>query len=148
MFFHVVSCRVSVCDAWCIGIDCFENGRAPQVFLRSRPWRGLSKIRCFMSGRGFVSGLRVPKFGVDLIFRGFGCSRRLAASQDYDRTLAVAFGPSSTGSASKKNPSLMTPCPSSPAPSKERKLSIGGNSYRERGNRAFVKTICEAPKCL
>ena len=60
-FFHVVSCRVYVCDAWCIEIHCFETGRTPQVSLRSRPWRGLSKIRCFMSGWGFVSGLRVPK---------------------------------------------------------------------------------------
>ena len=54
-------CFVSgyVCDAWHIEIHCFENGRTPQVFLRSRPWRGLSKIRCFMSGWGFVSGLQV-----------------------------------------------------------------------------------------
>ena len=58
MFFHVVSCRVYVWDAWCIEIHCFENGKTPQVSLRSRPWRGLSKVRCFMSGWGFVSGLR------------------------------------------------------------------------------------------
>ena len=60
MFFHVVSCRVYVWDAWCIEIHCFENGKTPQVSLRSQPWRGLSKVRCFMSGWGFVSGLRVP----------------------------------------------------------------------------------------
>ena len=62
MFFHVVSCRVYVCDAWCIEIHCFEIGKTPQVSLRSRPWCGLSKVRCFMSGWGFVSGLLVPKF--------------------------------------------------------------------------------------
>ena len=39
----------------------FENGKTPQVSQRSRPWRGLSKVRCFLSGWGFVSGLRVPK---------------------------------------------------------------------------------------
>ena len=61
VFMHVVSCRVYVCDAWCIEIHCFENGRTPQVSLRSRPWRGLSIIRCFTSGWGFVSGLRLPK---------------------------------------------------------------------------------------
>ena len=61
MFFHVVSCRVYVWDAWCIENHCFENGKTPQVSLRSRPWRGLSLVRCFMSGWGFVSGLRVPK---------------------------------------------------------------------------------------
>ena len=42
--------------------NCFENGRTPQVSLRSRPWRGLNKIRCFMSGWVFMSGLRVPEF--------------------------------------------------------------------------------------
>ena len=62
MFFMLfrVGCN-NVCDAWCIEIPCFENGRTPQVSLCSRPWRGLSKLRCFMSGWGFVSGLRVPK---------------------------------------------------------------------------------------
>ena len=64
MFSHVVSCRVYVWNAWCIEIHCFENGKTPQVSLRSRPWRGLSKVRCFMSGWGFVSGLRVPKIFV------------------------------------------------------------------------------------
>ena len=43
-----------------IEIHCSENGRTPQVSLHSRPWRGLNKIRCFMSGWGFVSGLQVP----------------------------------------------------------------------------------------
>ena len=61
IFFYVISCRAYVWDAWRIEIHCFENGRTPQVSLRSRPWRGLSKVRCFMSGWGFVSGLRVPK---------------------------------------------------------------------------------------
>ena len=60
MPFHVVSCRVYVCDAWCIELHCCENGRTSQVSLRFRPWRGLSKRRCFMSGWGFVSGLRGP----------------------------------------------------------------------------------------
>ena len=59
-FFHVVSCRVYVSDARRIEIHCFENGKTPQVSLRSRPWCGLSKVRCFMSGWGFVSCLRVP----------------------------------------------------------------------------------------
>ena len=61
MFFHVFSCRVYVWDDWCIEIHCFENGKTQQVSLQSWPWRGLSKVRCFMSGWGFVSGLRVPK---------------------------------------------------------------------------------------
>ena len=60
ILFHVVPCRVYVWDVWCIEIHCLENGNTPQVSLRSRPWRGLSKVRCFMSGWGFVSGLRVP----------------------------------------------------------------------------------------
>ena len=30
-------------------------------------WRGLSKIRCFMSGWGFVSGLQVPILQVGLM---------------------------------------------------------------------------------
>ena len=52
---------MSVMLGWCIEMRCFENGRTPQVSLRFRPRRGLSKIRCFMSGWGFVSCLRVPK---------------------------------------------------------------------------------------
>ena len=56
MFMHVVSCRVYVWDAWCIEIHCFENGETPQVSLQFRPWRGLRKVRCFMSGWGFVKG--------------------------------------------------------------------------------------------
>ena len=56
----------SLCSRTLHGVPCrpqtlrvlpfVENGRQPQVSLRSQPRRGLSKIRCFMSGWGFVSG--------------------------------------------------------------------------------------------
>ena len=67
MFFHVVSCRVYVWDAWCIEIHCFENGKTPQVSLQSRPWRGLSKVRCFMSGWGSCRVCGCPTFAYDPI---------------------------------------------------------------------------------
>ena len=70
IFFMLFRVGVYVWDAWRVEIHCFENGKTPQVSLRSRPWRGLSKLRCFMSGWGFVSGLQVPNLKCYAVFAG------------------------------------------------------------------------------
>ena len=55
---HVVSCRVYVCDAWDIEVHGLESNRAPS-FAAFAAMAWTEQIRCFMSGWGFVSGLRV-----------------------------------------------------------------------------------------
>ena len=57
--FHVVSCRVYVCDAWDIEMHGLESNRALR-FAACLAMAWTEQKSCFMSGWRFVSGLRVP----------------------------------------------------------------------------------------
>ena len=49
-----------------------------QVLLHSRPWLGLNKIDDFMSGWGFVLGLRVPNLLQTIALHTMHPSRQVA----------------------------------------------------------------------
>ena len=67
IFFHVVSCRVYVWDAWCIEIHCLENGNTTSFSaVSAMAWTEQSTL--FHVGLGFCVGFAGAQSIVYLMF--------------------------------------------------------------------------------